>query len=99
MPRDLEEKVVFGVSADAGDGVPLVVVGIPAGAWDYMRDGRTNHFDLTRIGLPIKLVLFGAADHATAKAAIEAGQAAAGEASLDLRREDFSIKPARSGGK
>lgn len=94
MSASPEQKVVFGLSPDGqGDGVPLLLLGIPQAAWDYMRDGKTHTFDLTKVGLPVKLVLFGAADHAAARKAIEAANAAAGYPTLDLRREDFAIKP------
>lgn len=90
----LEEKMVFGVSPEGqGDGVPLVLLGIPAGAWEYMREGKTHTFDLTKIGLPIKIMLYGAADHAAAMKLIEGHLSDKGMPYVDARREDFSIKP------
>lgn len=94
MPGRVEDKVVFGLCPDGqGDGVPLLLLGVPRGAWNYMRDGKTHTFDLTRVGLPVKLILFGATDHASAKAVIEAHNAGLGAPTLDLRRDDFSIRP------
>lgn len=90
----LEEKMVFGVSPEGqGDGVPLILLGIPAGAWEYMREGKTHTFDLTKIGLPIKIMLYGAADHAAAMKLIEGHLSDKGMPYVDARREDFSIKP------
>lgn len=88
-----EEQMVFAVSPGNGDGVPLVLLGIPAGAWEYMKDGKTHSFDLTKVGLPIKLMLFGAADHAEAMKIITADMASAGVTVRDERRRDFSIEP------
>lgn len=91
---EIEDKMVFGVCPNGqGDGVPMVLLGIPAGAWEYMRDGKTHHFDLTRVGLPVKVMLFGAADHAAAIKVVHEHNKSLGLSTLDLRREDFSIHP------
>lgn len=71
--------------------MPLLILGIPTQAWDYMKDGKTHHFDLTKIGLPVKLMLFGAENHDAAMKVLAAGAAANNEAYLDERRRDFSI--------
>jgi len=42
---------------------PVVMLGIPAGAWEHMKDGDTHHFDLTKTGIPVKFVLFGGPDY------------------------------------
>ena len=93
MAGNIEQKIVFAISPKGtGDGVPLLIMGVPAGAWDYMKDGKTHHFDLTKAGLPVKLVLFGAESHDAAMKVIADGAAARNEAYLDERRRDFSIK-------
>ncbi|TIM16233.1 MAG: hypothetical protein E5Y67_03300 [Mesorhizobium sp.] len=91
-PRD--EKLVFAVSpAGQGDGVPILLVGVPNGAWEYyMKDGKTHHFDLTKAGVPVKLLLFGAESHAAAMKVIDDAMKASGTAYLDERRTDFAIK-------
>jgi len=91
---DVEQKMVFGVSpSGTGDGVPLLMLGVPAGAWEHMKDGKTHSFDLTSIGLPIKILVYGAKDHDAATAVITGHMKQRGEACLDQRRADFSIKP------
>ncbi len=87
----IEEKMVFAVSP--GDGVPVVLLGIPQGAWEYMKDGKTHTFDLTRVGIPVKLMLYGAKDHDAAMKMIETHMSDRKLPYLDARREDFSIKP------
>lgn len=93
MAKTGEEKIVFAYSPDGvlGDGVPLVLLGVPAGAWDYMKDGKTHTLDLTKIGIPIMIALYGAPDHAAAMKVIESALASTGQAMLDLRREEFGI--------
>lgn len=94
--QSIEEKIVFGISEDGtGDGVPLLLLGVPVGAWEYMSDGKTHTFDLTKAGLPIKLILFGAADHSAAIGVIEEHNRSVGLPYLDERRSDFSIQPTR----
>lgn len=94
MARNIEEKMVFGVSYEGqGDGIPLVVLGCTNGAWDYMRDGKTHNFDLTSLGIPIKVMVFGAPDHTTAMKTLEAGAKTGGSSLIDARNKDFSIKP------
>jgi hypothetical protein len=93
---DSESKMVFGVSPDGqGDGVPVVLLGIPTGAWEYMRDGKTHSFDLTKIGVPIKILLYGAKDHSAAMKMVEGHMSDRGLPYRDARREDFAIKPKR----
>ncbi len=94
---NIEEKMVFGISPGQGDGVPCVLLGIPAKAWEHMRDGKTHTFDLTKAGLPIKLILYGAADHKAAMKMIEGHLAATNTPYLNELQTDFSIKPLDSG--
>lgn len=93
MTKDINEKIVFAVSPDGGPNDPLVLLlGIPEAAWNYIHDGRTNTFDLTKIGLPLRLVIYGAKTHDEAMKKIEAFTADRGITLVDKRREDFSIK-------
>lgn len=84
-----DEKAVFGVSPTPGGA--MVVIGIPAAAWEYMKDGKTHTFDLTKIGLPIKLMLFGAKDRAEAVRIIEQPMQEQGLPVLHDRKTDFSL--------
>jgi hypothetical protein len=89
-----EEKMIFGVSPDGtGDGVPLVLLGIPAEAWEYMKDGKTHNFDLTKVGLPIKIIIFGAESHDAAIKMINGHMSEHNLPYFDERHKDFSIEP------
>lgn len=91
--QNIDDKLVFAVIPEGtGDGAPIMIVGVPAAAWDHMKAGKTHTVDLTIIGLPIKLSLFGCADHAAGMAVLEQAAKNAGAAYVDMRRADFSIK-------
>jgi hypothetical protein len=85
--KDVERKIVFVVS-ESDSGVPAVVLGIPEGAWQYIRDGHTQTFDFTKVGIPLQLVVFGATTHEAAHAALFRS---AGPNVVDMRSHDFSI--------
>ena len=56
-------QVVFAVSSRADGGVD-VLLGVPTAAWEYMQDGKTHTFDLTKLGLSIRLIMCGGKDQA-----------------------------------
>lgn len=86
----VEDKIIFAVSHEGqGDGVPLVILGVPTGAWEYMKDGKTHTFDLTKAGVPVKLMLYGAASHQAAMDVIDGHFKQTGQPYLDERRTDF----------
>jgi hypothetical protein len=94
MPQDAEDKIVFALAPDTD--APLVLLGIPSGAWEHMKNGQTHTFDLTKLGLPLKLMLYGAADHTAAMKMIEAHLSDRDLTMLDLRRENFAIETPES---
>lgn len=90
---DIDKRCIFAIShAGTGDNIPVLVVGIPEECYDVLRSGLTQTMDLTMVGLPIKLVLFGGKDHTECKRLLDLSAAANGETVLDERRRDFSIK-------
>ena len=83
MKGSIEERTVFAIAPQGtGDGVPLVVLGIPLGAWKYIREGKTNTFDLTKgpMPIPVKIMIFGGMNHAEVKAILEKYAFCAGRA-------------------
>jgi hypothetical protein len=93
MSRNLEDKLVFAVAPAPDGGAPLIIIGLPTGAWEHMKDGKTENLDLTRIGLPFKLMMFGAENHSAAMKVLNDFMAASGVPYLDKRNEDFTLKP------
>lgn len=61
---DKENKIAFCIG-DTEDG-PVLIFGITPKAWEYMKDGETHQFDLTKVGVPFKVMMFGAADYQSA---------------------------------
>lgn len=93
MSKTHEEQVIFCVSPEGqGDGMPVLLLGVSTAAWEYMKDGMAHTLDLTSIGLPIKLLIYGAKDHDAVMKVIEEHNAKRGIATLDERRTDFSMK-------
>jgi hypothetical protein len=39
------------------DGVPVLVFLMPQAGWDYMRNGLGHDFDLTNVGIPLKVLI------------------------------------------
>lgn len=91
MSTDPEERILFAVT-ELDAPAPLVVMGLPAGAWEYMQDGKTHTFDLTKIGIPVRIVLYGGPDANAVKAALEGFASAQGLETVDRRDEDMSIR-------
>jgi hypothetical protein len=89
------EKVLFALSPRPEGGAD-VVLGVPTAAWEYMKDGKTHTFDLTKLGLPIRIIMCGGADLETIGRWIEAHNARLGLATQDRRGEDFSIEDKRT---
>lgn len=84
-----EEKMVFAVSKIGDE--PSLLLGIPQAAWEYMKDGKTHHFDLTKAGIPLKLLVFGCEKRGDAVTIIEEHNRRQGMATLYQPGKDFGI--------
>ena len=85
------EQVVFGVSPRE-DGTVDVLLGVSVAAWEFMKDGRTHTFDLTKLGLPVRILLYGGPDQAKVREVIDQHNAALGLTEVEDRQEDdFSL--------
>lgn len=90
--EDIETKCVFATGVQPDSAVPVVLIGIPRAAYERMKDGLTSTFDLSNIGVPLKLLIFGAPTHDDAMKTIEAAARASQTPLLDARGADFSLK-------
>mgnify|MGYP005820188899 CR=1 FL=1 len=91
MKQKREEQVVFGVGP-CDDNKTAIILGVSKSSWEYMKDGLCHAFDLSSIGLPLKIVLFGAETREIAQKQIEKSMHDQGVPVLDETRRDFSIK-------
>jgi len=82
-----DNRILFAI-AKTFEGAPIVVLGIPEAAWEYMRQGQTHQFDLRKAGVPVQLVVFGAPDHA---AAMEMLKPFTGDHFIDARDLHFGM--------
>jgi hypothetical protein len=88
----IDEKLVFALAPDGqGDGVPLLIIGVPAAAWEYMKYGKTHNLDFTKVGVPLKMMMYGAESHDAAMKIIQDAMKVLKQPYMDMRREDFSI--------
>jgi hypothetical protein len=86
-----EEKILFAISIDHKDQAPIIMFAIPTAAWEYMKDGKTHTFDLSKAGLPVRVVLFGGGDSESLMKVLKEDLAKQGIRVDDRRGEDFSI--------
>lgn len=89
-PQRPDQKVVFGLSTDPQGNI-CILMQVPPGGWDYMEDGTCHTFDLTKAGLPIKILLAGCKDRADGMKVIERHNQARGIPSLHMPGTDFGI--------
>ncbi len=89
--RNIEENIVFGVGPTTDGSPPVIMLGMTEGSWAYMVDGLTHTFDLTKIGLPVRIMIFRGNDHSAVMAEIEGAMKANGIPILDERTKDFGL--------
>lgn len=87
---DKKNQVVF-LAAATEDGTPLVALGVSKAAWEYMKDGKTHTFDLTRAGIPVQIVLFGGDTPESILADLKQSAPQWGVTLRDRSEENFSI--------
>lgn len=54
-----KEKCIFALGVSP-DGLPMIILGVPKAAWEYMKSGKTHTFDFVQAGLPVRVMMFGA---------------------------------------
>lgn len=84
------EQTLFGLTATP-DGVPLLMLAMPEAGWDYIKDGKTHHFDLTKAGANIRIVMFGCTDRDSAMEMLQGRLKEMGRTVVDGRDQDFGI--------
>jgi len=87
--KELNERPVFLIGkTDEG---PVLLIGVPDACRQKLVDGNSHGFDLTKGGIQLKILLYGAKDH-DACISILTGYAKENNIPFfDERRKDFSI--------
>jgi hypothetical protein len=100
IQTDRETKILFAFAPPDSqpDGVPVITLMMPQKAWEYMNGGMSHDFDLTNIGIPMKIIIGRCRDHAHGMAILEQANGGALKRSgyKDVRDHlDVSIDPDR----
>lgn len=88
---DRSDKLAFTLMPVDGQ-TPILSIGIPAKAWERIKDGTADTIDLSAFGCPIRVMIWGAETHDAAVDTIMTFAKNNGIPVLDERRRDFSIK-------
>ena len=83
---DKKEKLVFGY-ATTTKGLPVITLGISEACWEFMKGGSTHTLDLTKVGIPAQLVMFGGETYESVSKTLLNGLKAQG-ITIDDRRND-----------
>jgi hypothetical protein len=88
MARKPEQCLfAFKPAENQPDGIPILMFLMPEAAWDYMHDGMSHEFDLTRVGIPIKVVIGRTKDQETGMALLQVTNE-----TIDARDADVSFQ-------
>lgn len=82
-----EHNVVFGIGENQ-EGRKYLILGVSKEAWLFMKDGQTHTFDMSSLGLPFDVLLFGAPTRQAALNMISLGMQADGiKPDVDVSKE------------
>jgi len=88
-----EDQILFALLPTKDGQPPIIMFGIPKGAWEYMKDGKTHTVDLQKSGIPLRFMCFGAENHSAAMKVLNDAAAKLGVPYIDERGKDFTIEP------
>jgi hypothetical protein len=89
MPKS--DDSVFSVLAHGNGTAPVIAIGLTPKAWNNMLGEHTRIFDLSKIGIPIRIMIFGAESVERATEILQNAAKDAGVELEDRRGTDFSI--------
>ena len=87
-----EQKLVFGISPNDAAGTYDLLLQVSPECWGYMKDGKTHHLDLRKVGIPFRIMIAGCADRASAIKLIEDHNKSLGIATLREPGRDYGIE-------
>lgn len=92
---DREEQVIFGLSPPDAQGNVTLFLMMPPKSWEHMQSGLAHDFDLSKVGIPIHIVMGRCASHADGmKMLSERIKMVTNMPVVDLREVDFKINGA-----
>lgn len=94
---DINERCVFALGPTEDGGGPVLIVGFPDGALKKLRKGEHHNFDLTSVGIPLRVMFFSEKTHHQCVELLKKAAAANGKPFHDMRGHDFKIKPTNEG--
>ena len=84
--RTIEQQCIFAVG-EPENGVTTVCFLLPEGAWEYMKSGLGHEFDMTKVGLPVRVVIGRCKSHADGMSMLNTSTE-----TVDLRGMDMRIE-------
>jgi hypothetical protein len=95
--KDREQQVIFAFvpQSKAADGIPTLTFMMPEASWHYMRNGLGHEFDLTNVGIPLRVIIGRSANHASGMAQLEKANGGTMKKFTEVRDADlkFGQKP------
>ncbi len=64
LPREFKCVFAYTAAKDNPAGLPGLTFLMPEAAWHYMESGMCHEFDLTKVGIPIQVIIGRCRDHA-----------------------------------
>ena len=92
MKDDIEKRMVWGIIPTTDGKPPIIMLGIPQGAWNRLKHHEAQTIDMTRHKIPLRVMVYGGQSHKDCLEVIEKAARSAGIAIIDERRDDHSIK-------
>lgn len=89
-PATREERVIFAFTPSdiAPENIPVLAFIMPEASWTYMQSGLGHEFDLTALGIPLRVVIGRTATHATGMEELRRAHGETAERYKDLRDAD-----------
>jgi len=91
MKRDEQVLFAFARACDTPDNIPVLTFLISEAAWAYAKDGLGHDFDLTRVGIPVKVIIGRTKNNAAGLELLRAANRI-GEEVKDVRNVDLGFK-------
>lgn len=93
MTHNRSEKMLFAFApAHTNDSnVPVLTFLMPQAAWDYMHGGLCHEFDLTKLGIPIQVVIGRCRDHVDGLEILQTVNGGALRKHKDVRDVDLKL--------